>query len=90
MTTTPPPGPHLLAGYEVRYDQHYIGFGLHCLRCANTDEYHDIDWWGGSEHPTLAHLVQLAVEHEINHYQEDARGHTETTTSGTGTTPGSG
>lgn len=73
------PVPHLanLADYEMGYDRHYIGIGLHCRRCMAEDPHEDIETWGFADAPSLADIVALADEHELTHHQEEEHGSTQ-------------
>ena len=70
----PPGDAHILAGYEIGYDRHYIGAALHCRRCTAGDEYHDID--SDIDKMSVADVVRLAIQHEIDHHSGGPHGTT--------------
>lgn len=53
--------------FEIGYDRHYVGVGLHCLECP-TDDYEDVsDELNGM---TLAAVVELARRHQANQHRK--------------------
>ncbi len=68
----PPGDAHILANYEIGYDRHYTGAALHCRRCTADDVYHDID--SDIDGMSVADVVRLAIQHEIEHHTGGPRG----------------